>query len=91
MAARADLAQGDGALETVRVVFRGAFFDPHVEEEGEEAQADASMQLNLSLQGLWASEGDSLVSTGLGYEIEMPMDATQAIGHRALIQAVTRF
>jgi hypothetical protein len=87
MALRGDMAMGDGAVETLRLVARGAYFDPRSETQ----DADAWMQLNLSVQGLWDSADDTLVSTGFGYEVEMPMDISQAIEHRALIQAVTRF
>ena len=84
---RGDRSLGEGSIETLRVVARGAYFDPRQDTE----DYDAWMLVNFSVQGLWASAAKSRVSTGLGYEIEIPMDATQAIGHRAMLQAATEF
>jgi hypothetical protein len=84
---RGDRSLGEGPIDTLRVVTRGAYFDPRQETE----DYDAWMLVNFSVQGLWASAAESRVSTGLGYEIEIPMDATQAIGHRAMLQAATEF
>ena len=85
-AARGDVPVGNGAVHTVRTVAKAAYFDPRSETQ----DADANFHLNLSVQGLWSNTA-ALVSTGVGYEVLMPMNITAAIEHRALFQVATEF
>ena len=85
-AARGDVSVGNGAVHTVRTVAKAAYFDPRSETQ----DADANFHLNLSVQGLWTNSA-ALVSTGVGYEVLMPMNITAAIEHRALFQVATEF
>ncbi len=87
LSARGEIDVETEAVDALGLVARGAYFDPRSETD----DADAWMLVNLSVQGLWDSPDDTRVSTGLGYEVLMPMHYDIAIEHRALLQALAEF
>lgn len=73
-----------GPVATRILTARVGYFDPRIHT----VDADAWLTADVSMQGWWHARGPMGMMTGLGYNMWMPMDVTQPVGHSVTLQTL---
>jgi hypothetical protein len=75
---------GAGPLLSHVLTARGGYFDPRIQT----IDADAWLTVDVSLQEWWRARAPLGLMTGVGYNMWMPMDVTQPVGHSVTLQTL---
>ncbi len=76
--------RGVGPLTSQVVTARIGYFDPRLPT----LDADAWLTTDLSLQGWWRARAPMGMMTGLGYNLWMPLDVAEPVGHAISFQTL---